>query len=62
MKEHWVDIWRLMCELRVDMIVAQLFLTLWDPMDCSLPVCSVLGILQARILKWIAIPSSRGSS
>ena len=62
MKEHWVDIWSLMCELCVDMIVTQSFLTLWDPMDCSLPVCSVLGILQARILEWIAIPSSRGSS
>ena len=31
-------------------------------MDCSLPVSSVHGILQARILEWIAMPSSRGSS
>ena len=31
-------------------------------MDCSLPVFSVHGILQARILEWIAMPSSRGSS
>ena len=37
-------------------------LTLWDPMDCSLPGFSVHGILQARILEWIATPSSRGSS
>ena len=37
-------------------------LTLWDPVDCSLPVSSVHGILQARILKWVAIPFSRGSS
>ena len=36
-------------------------LTLWDPMDCCLPGFSVHGILQARILKWVAIPSSRGS-
>ena len=36
--------------------------TLWDPMDCSLPGFSVHGILQARVLEWIAIPSSRGSS
>ena len=36
--------------------------TLWDPMDCSLPGSSVHGILQARILQWIAIPFSRGSS
>ena len=37
-------------------------LTLCDPMDCSLPGSSVHGILQARILEWVAIPSSRGSS
>ena len=37
-------------------------LTLCDLMDCSLPGCSVHGILQARILEWIAMPCSRGSS
>jgi len=31
-------------------------------MDCSLPGSSVYGILQARILEWVAIPFSRGSS
>ena len=31
-------------------------------MDCSLPVSSVHGILQARILEWVAIPFFRGSS
>ena len=31
-------------------------------MDYSLPVCSIQGILQARILEWIATPSSKGSS
>ena len=36
--------------------------TLWEPMDCSPPGSSVLGILQARILERVAIPSSRGSS
>ena len=36
--------------------------TLWDPMDCSPPGSSVHGILQARILKWVADPFSRGSS
>ena len=41
---------------------AQLYLTLCDPVDCSPPVSSVHGILQARILKWVAIPFSRGSS
>ena len=42
--------------------VAQLCLTLWDPMDCSLPGSSVHGIFQARILEWVAIAFSRGSS
>ena len=37
-------------------------LTLCNPMDCSLPGSSVHGILQARVLEWVAMPSSRGSS
>ena len=36
--------------------------TLCNPMDCSVPGLSVHGILQARILKWVAKPFSRGSS
>ena len=36
--------------------------TLCDPMDYSPPGISVRGILQARIMEWVAIPSSRGSS
>ena len=36
--------------------------TLCSPMDCSLPGSNVHGILQARILEWVAMPSSRGSS
>ena len=43
-------------------LVAESSPTLFDPMDCSLPGSSVHGILQARILQWVAIPSSRGSS
>ena len=35
--------------------VTQLCLTLCNPMDCSLSVSSVHGILQARILEWVAI-------
>ena len=35
--------------------VAQLCLTLCDPMDCSLPGLSIHGIFQARILEWVAI-------
>ena len=44
------------------MLVAQLCLTLCDPMDCSLPGSSVHGILQARILEWVAICFTMGSS
>ena len=42
--------------------VAQLGLTLCDPMDCSLLGSSVHGIFQARVLEWVAISFSRGSS
>ena len=42
--------------------LAQLCPTLRDPMDCSPLGSSVRGILQARILEWVAMPSSRGSS
>ena len=43
-------------------LVAQSCLTLCDPMNYSPPGSSVHGILQARILEWVAIPFSRGSS
>ena len=42
--------------------VPQSCLTLCDPVDCSLPGFSIHGILQAGILEWVAISSSRGSS
>ena len=42
--------------------VTQSCLTLWDPMDCSPPGSLVHGISQARMLEWVAIPFSRGSS
>ena len=45
--------------LKVKVLVAQWCLTLWDPVDCSPPGSSVHGILQARILEWVAIPFSR---
>ena len=38
----------------------QLCLTLHGPMDCSPPDSSVHGILQVRILEWVAMPSFRG--
>ena len=42
--------------------VARACLTLCDPTDCGLPGSSVHEILQARILEWVGISSSRGSS
>ena len=48
----------LFCPLtKVKVKFAQSCLTLCDPMDCI-----VLGILQTRILEWVAVPFSRGSS
>ena len=44
------------------MSVAQFCLTLFDPMDCSSPGSSAHGILQARILEWVATAFSRGCS
>ena len=41
--------------------VTQSCLTLCDPVDCSPPGFPVHGILQATILEWVAMPSSRGS-
>ena len=43
-------------------VVAQSCLTLCDPMDCSPPGSTVHGVLQARILEGVAMPSSRGAS
>ena len=43
-------------------LVTKLCLTLCKPMDCCLPGSSVHGISQARILEWVAISFSRGSS
>ena len=42
--------------------VAQSCLTLCNPVDCGPPGSSVHGILQARILEWVVITFSRGSS
>ena len=43
-------------------VVAQLCLTLCDPVDYAHQAPLSMGILQARILEWIAMPPSRGSS
>ena len=55
-KKSWI--WKCVCVCEV----AQSCPTLCDPVDCSPPGSSVHGILQARILEWIAISFSRGSS
>ena len=50
---------RLQCmEVKSQSEVAQLCLTLSDPMDCSLPGSSVCGIFQAKVLEWGAIAFS----
>ena len=49
-------------EKRSEVLVAQSCPTLCDPTACSLPGSSVHRILQTRILEWVAIPFSRGSS
>ena len=41
---------------------AESCLTLCDPVGCSLPGSSVHGIFQVRLLEWVAMPSSKGSS
>ena len=43
-------------------LVTQSYPTLCNPLGCNLPGSSVMEILQARILEWVAVPSSRGSS
>ena len=56
----WVY-WDLLCPYRVCMLSLQSCPTLCDPMDCSPPGSSVHEIFQARILEWVAMPSSRSS-
>ena len=45
-----------------EIVSHSVYLTLHNPKDCSLPGYFVYGVLQARILEWIAIPFSKGSS
>ena len=49
-------------KVTVELLVPQSCLTLCDPMDCGPPGSSVDGILQARILEWVATSFSRGTS
>ena len=62
MGEEDCDVLSMGLERKVKVSVAQWSLTLCNLMDCSPPGFSVHGILQARILGWIAIPFSRGSN
>ena len=55
---HW---WKKL-KMKMKLLVTQSCPTLGDPMDHNPPAYSVHGILQARILEWVAIPFSRGSS
>ena len=48
--------------VRVCAKLLQSCLTACDPMDCSPQAPLSMGIVQARILEWVATPSSRGSS
>ena len=47
---------------KVKVLVTQSCPPLWNPMDSSLPGSSVHGILQARILEWVAMTFSSESS
>ena len=54
--------WTLFLDMKMKVLVAQLCPTFGDPMGCSPSGSSVHGISQERILKWVAIPFSKGSS
>ena len=58
----WFDNWVNVMPPWYSRSVSKLYLTLCGPMDCSLPVSSIHGIFQARVLEWVASSSSRGSS
>ena len=58
-KNFQPDLFRIVCVCAKSL---QSWLTLCDPMDCSPPGSSLHRISQARILEWVAMPSSRGSS
>ena len=61
---HHLPFWgsKSLCKALVCCSVTKLCLTLCDPMDCGLPDSSIHGIHQARVLEWVAISYSRGSS
>ena len=58
----FLSIFFIFAVIKVKVEVAQLLPTLGKPMDCSLPGFSIHGSFQARILEWVAISFSSGSS
>ena len=50
-----------MSKVKLKVLVTQLCLTFFNPMDCSLPGSSVRRIIQARILEWVAVSYPGGS-
>ena len=54
--------WSISCHEKVKALVVQSCPTLFDPMDCSPPGSSIRGILHTKILDWVSISFSRGSS
>ena len=63
-KTHNLKVYQNLGSMKKERVRAQLLshVQLCGPMDRSLPGSSVREILQARILEWVAVPSSRGSS
>ena len=60
--QRCTEIHKKIFSFKVEVLVTQSCLILCNPIDCSPPSPSVHGILQARILKWVAMPFSRASS
>ena len=61
-KQQWLFFFFLLQRICGSGLVTKLCLTLCNPMNCSPPGSSVHRTLQTRILEWVAMPSSRGSS
>ena len=60
--DEWIKKLCYVCACACMRLVTQLYPTLWNPMDNNLPGSSVHRILAARILAWVAISFSKGSS
>ena len=58
----WEKVTIIFIDIDIDIKATQSCPTLCDSMDCSLPRSTIHGIFQARVLEWIAISFSRGSS